>query len=84
MQEGPLWEVSGEEGLGAGSVMEEELSSCRVRILSGKTAGEVDTGCEKATCAQGLKGGRVTGQLELDQSWETQMSSGIKRRVEVS
>lgn len=65
-------------------MMEEELSSCRVRILSGKTAGEVDTGCEKATCTQGLKGGRVTGQLELDQSWETQMSSGIKRRVEVS
>lgn len=60
MQKGPLWEVSGKEGLGAGSMME-ELSSCRVRILSGKTAGEVDRGCEKATCAQALEGGRVTG-----------------------
>lgn len=59
MQEGPLWEVSGKEGLVAGSMME-ELSSCRVRILSGKTAGEVDRGCEKATCVQALEGGRVT------------------------
>ena len=68
MQEGPLWEVSGKEGLGAGSMME-ELSSCRVRILSGKTAGEVDRGCEKATCAQALEGRhlRLQGQMELDQ-----------------
>lgn len=36
-------------GADAGSMMEKELSSHRVRILSGKTAGEVDTGCEKAT-----------------------------------
>ena len=39
-------------GADAGSMMGKELSSHRVRILSGKTAGEVDTGCEKATCTQ--------------------------------
>ena len=58
-QESPLWEASG-EGSGAESMMEEELSSCRVGILSGRAARGGVVGHDRTMCAWRLVCRRVT------------------------
>lgn len=82
VQEGPLWKVSGEEGLGTESMMEEEDSSGKVRILSGRAAWRAVRECQKDTCTQRVGGRtvRVTdqGQLEPNKSWGRQVPAGIR------